>query len=164
MTRLQISYSKFSALAFLIAVLATFIPEQVSFAKTSPVTFERETVTLHQTVGPIMLELEIAQTPQQLKRGLMFRTELADKHGMLFLFDSPHIIGMWMKNTYIPLDMLFLDQTGTIIHIAENATPHSTEIISSQKPAIAVIELPGGSVQKYGIVVGNRIEHGAFIS
>jgi len=103
------------------------------------------------------LDVEVATTFEQHARGLMFRKEMADRHGMLFLFHDSLMITMWMKNTYIPLDIVFIDRRGVIVHIARNAVPLSLEYISSVKPVIYVLELNGGITDRLGIKVGDRV-------
>lgn len=92
----------------------------------------------------------------------MFRDELVNRHGMLFDFKQPLIIRMWMKNTLIPLDMLFIDSDGTIVHIAQNAQPHSEKIIAAPQKALAVLEIGGGEAQRLGIAIGDRVSHPVF--
>lgn len=77
---------------------------------------------------------------------------------MIFIFESPRIINMWMKNTYIPLDMIFIDENNQIIKIEKNTTPHSLEIISSDKKAIKVLEINAGLSDKFDIKIGNKID------
>ena len=104
----------------------------------------------------------VAENDVQRARGLMFVRQLADDEGMLFLYPQEHVIGMWMKNTYIPLDMLFVSADGRVAHIAENATPHSLATIESKKPVAAVIELKAGSAARLKIRPGARVAHPAF--
>jgi uncharacterized membrane protein (UPF0127 family) len=92
----------------------------------------------------------------------MFRTELADNAGMLFDFGRTGPIAMWMKNTLIPLDMLFVDEYGVITHIARWTTPLSLETISSKGPARAVIEIKGGMTERFGIMPGDIVIHPTF--
>ncbi len=107
-------------------------------------------------------QVELALTPEQRSRGLMFRTELAEDEGMLFDFGAPRPVGMWMRNTYIPLDMLFIDGDGRITRIEANAEPLSERTISSGGPVRAVLELPGGTTEKLGIEPGDRVLHPLF--
>ena len=107
-------------------------------------------------------QVELALTPEQRSRGLMFRTELAEDEGMLFDFGTPRPVGMWMRNTYIPLDMLFIDADGRITRIEANAEPLSERTISSGGPVRAVLELPGGITEKLGIEPGDRVLHPLF--
>lgn len=113
--------------------------------------------------GRHQIKLEIADTEEKKRLGLMFRTELADGHGMLFPYDSPQEITMWMKNTYISLDMIFIGADGTVVRVARNTEPMSEEIVSSQRPALGVLELKAGAADKYGIIAGkSRVEHPYF--
>ncbi len=107
-------------------------------------------------------EIELAEGDRQMARGLMFRSELADNAGMLFDFGRTGPIAMWMKNTLIPLDMLFVDAHGTITRIARWTTPLSLETISSGGPARAVIEIKGGRAEQLGIVPGDKVIHSTF--
>lgn len=103
-------------------------------------------------------KLEHAITSEQLTKGLQNRTELAKKHGMLFDIRPARNINMWMKDTLIPLDMIFVDQDNKIIKVVENTVPMSTDIIDSGGVVRAVIEINAGEAKKYDIKVGNSIE------
>ena len=105
--------------------------------------------------------VENAVSPEELQKGLMNRETLEDKHGMIFNLKGYEHIGMWMKDTLIPLDMIFVND-GTVVWIFENAQPNSTEIISSPVPANAVIELNAGDVKKYNIKTGDTVKHAFF--
>lgn len=109
--------------------------------------------------GPCRFSVEIATTEQEMEIGLMYREELADGTGMLFEFSPEQEVSMWMKNTYISLDMIFIRLDGRILRIAENAEPSSTRIIPSMGLARAVLELPAGTAQKYGILPGDRVKY-----
>jgi uncharacterized membrane protein (UPF0127 family) len=106
--------------------------------------------------------VEIADTPALQARGLMFRRDLARDAGMLLVYETEATVTMWMKNTYLPLDMLFIAADGRIIHIVERTVPLSTQIISSRKAALAVLELNGGTVSRLAIAVGDKVRHNAF--
>ncbi|QCK87209.1 DUF192 domain-containing protein [Phreatobacter aquaticus] len=107
--------------------------------------------------------LELANTPEARSRGLMFRRELAPDKGMLFEFGARESeVSMWMKNTYISLDMVFIRADGTIRHIAENTTPLSEATISSGGPVRGVLEVIGGTAKRLGIAPGDRVEHPYF--
>ncbi len=99
--------------------------------------------------------VEMARTPQQQNQGLMFRTELADDKGMLFPFAQPRIASFWMRNTLIPLDIIFIGSDGRIVNIAENTTPYSLEPVVSVAPVAAVLELRGGLTAQLGIKAGD---------
>ena len=105
----------------------------------------------------VYFTFEIADTGAARNQGLMWRKNLDPRHGMLFDFEREMIIPMWMKNTLIPLDMLFVDQTGRIIDIALGATPNSLEIVNSKMPARYTLELNAGAVEYYEISAGDRL-------
>lgn len=129
----------------------------------APVIFPTERADLLQVNGqhrPLMLE--IARSREQRERGLMFRTSLAEGHGMLFVDRQPAVIRMWMKNTLIPLDMVFFDQSGTAVYTIENAKPGDLTPIGPPMPVSAVLELPAGQVKHWGIVVGDRLDSPLF--
>jgi uncharacterized membrane protein (UPF0127 family) len=109
-----------------------------------------------------MFTVEIADTDELRQRGLMFRQRLADDRGMLFDFGEPRQVAMWMKNTLIPLDMLFIRKDGTIAYIAENTTPGSLEAVGVNEPVLAVLELAGGVTRKHGIRAGDTVYHRLF--
>jgi uncharacterized membrane protein (UPF0127 family) len=105
---------------------------------------------LHSTV-------EVATTDDQHEQGLMYRKNLPNLHGMIFVFREPRHVVFWMKNTLIPLDMLFIGNDGIVSQIVENAKTESTTPIPSRQDVRAVIELGGGTAQKYHIATGDRI-------
>jgi uncharacterized membrane protein (UPF0127 family) len=107
-------------------------------------------------------EVEIADTDEARARGLMFRHHMADTHGMLFLFDTSGIRAFWMKNTYIPLDILFIRADGTIHHIAANAAPLKLDAIPSGGVVRDVLELNGGAAARLGIREGDVVHLPAF--
>ena len=106
--------------------------------------------------------VEIARTDRQQRQGLMFRRRLASNEGMLFVYSSAKILKMWMKNTYLPLDMLFIDASGRIVNIVERTVPGSLETISSVERAMAVLEVNGGTTSRLKIQKGDRVRHRAF--
>lgn len=108
--------------------------------------------------------VELAATPEERARGLMFRRSMPEDAGMIFDYGREARVAMWMKNTFIPLDMLFIDGDGVIRHIRENAVPHDETPISSVVPVRAVLELNGGTVARLGIGVNDRVEHKIFAS
>lgn len=101
--------------------------------------------------------VDVAETEKELARGLMYRKTLPEKSGMLFLYNPPRPVAMWMKNTHIPLDMVFIDAGGRIIDIAERTQPLSETPITTENDVAAVLELNAGSAQKYGMKAGDRI-------
>lgn len=102
--------------------------------------------------------VELAQTSMQQAKGLMFRTELADNAGMVFPFPEPRMASFWMKNTVIPLDIIFVRTNGTIESIAENTIPYSTTPVASGEPVGAVLELRGGLSAELGISAGDKVK------
>jgi len=108
--------------------------------------------------GAVEVSLEVAATPAERERGLMYRSSLADGRGMLFVFDEDGDHGFWMKNTFIPLDMLFIARDGTVAGIHAHATPLSTANISVGKPSRYVLEVPGGWAARHGIAAGAQVE------
>lgn len=112
--------------------------------------------------GVHVFSVELATTDEERERGLMFRKELPDGHGMLFDFETDRNVAMWMKNTLIPLDMIFIRGNGRIANIAENTEPMSTRIIPSRGPVRAVLEVAGGTAKRLGIEVGDRVAHPMF--
>jgi uncharacterized membrane protein (UPF0127 family) len=105
--------------------------------------------------------VELARTPAEMERGLMYRDRLAPDHGMLFLYEEERPVSFWMKNTLIPLDLIFADSSGRIVQIAQRAVPLSTALISSDGPVRAVLEVNGGTTDRLGIAVGDRLLHPA---
>ncbi|MGD9614107.1 MAG: DUF192 domain-containing protein [Alphaproteobacteria bacterium] len=114
-------------------------------------------LTIETAGGPRKFRIELATTPAQMQQGLMFRRTLAPDAGMLFDFQRPVPASMWMKNTFIPLDMLFIDAEGRIINIAERTVPHSLDPVAAAAPARAVLELNGGTASRLGIRPGDRV-------
>jgi uncharacterized membrane protein (UPF0127 family) len=99
----------------------------------------------------------LADRPSRQEQGLMFVRHLPDHQGMVFIYPRDRTIAMWMKNTLIPLDMLFIRADGSISHIAADATPQSLSIIAGPEPVRAVLELAGGSARELGIAPGDRV-------
>lgn len=112
--------------------------------------------------GRVDFTVELALTPEQKARGLMFRKSLPERHGMLFDFGEEQEVGFWMRNTLIPLDMLFIGRDGVVRHLYENAVPLSEEVIPSRYPVRAVLEIAGGSSRRLGIAIGDRVLHRIF--
>lgn len=109
-----------------------------------------------------VFQVEMALTPVQQITGLMFRTSVPADGGMLFDWGTPRDSQMWMKNTLVPLDMVFINQDGTIRSIAENTVPESLAVIDSRGPVLATLELAGGTTARLGIVVGDKVTQRIF--
>jgi hypothetical protein len=112
--------------------------------------------------GVHVFAVEMATTEQERETGLMYRKELAEGRGMLFDFTPQQHVSMWMKNTFIPLDMIFIRADGRILRIAENTEPQSEKIISSGGLSKGVLEVIGGTARKYGIEPGDKVAHPLF--
>jgi len=139
--------------------LAAVLPAQ---AQTKFATFDRGRVTIETAAnGRHTFQVEMALSARQQAQGLMYRRSLAGDAGMLFIYGRDHRISMWMKNTFIPLDMIFMTRDGQITHIAERAVPMSLLTISSGGDVAAVLELNGGTASRLGIAVGDRVIHPA---
>lgn len=130
-------------------------------AQQSPA-FPKSALTIETASGAHRFNIELAQTPEQMSFGLMFRKQMAPDAGMLFVYDTPRMAAMWMKNTFIPLDMLFIGADGRIVNIAERTVPHSEATIASNGPVRATLELNGGAAARLGIKPGDRVRHEAF--
>ncbi|MFN0263691.1 DUF192 domain-containing protein [Tepidamorphus sp. 3E244] len=112
--------------------------------------------------GAQAFSVELALTSQQQARGLMFRNSLPERHGMLFDFGPEREVSMWMKNTLISLDMVFINADGTVHRVARGTEPLSLDIVGSQGRVRAVLELAAGSAEKYGIRKGDTVRHSIF--
>ncbi len=112
--------------------------------------------------GVHALDVEIAATPGKQALGLMYRTSLPDTKGMLFQHSSPRELTMWMRNTYIPLDMVFIRADGTVHRIEARTEPLSERIISSEGPVTAVLEIAGGAAERMGLKPGDKVRHPYF--
>ena len=112
--------------------------------------------------GVQVFSVEMATTEEEKTTGLMYRKELADGKGMLFDFSPEQQVSMWMKNTFISLDMIFIRADGRILRIAESTEPQSTKIIPSGGLAKGVLEVIGGTARKYGIQPGDKVAHPLF--
>ncbi|PWB83886.1 MAG: hypothetical protein C3F11_04325 [Methylocystaceae bacterium] len=112
--------------------------------------------------GPHVLRVEMARTSKEREKGLMFRTSLAPDAGMLFDFHSEQTILMWMKNTPLSLDMIFVSSAGRVVSVAQETAPFSERVISSGAPASAVIEVNAGTARRLSVAVGDVVRHPIF--
>lgn len=143
---------KSAVMALLFFMLASAAQAQERQAFTSePLTIETASGKTHDFVA------ELALDDAQRAQGLMFRKSMPSENGMLFDFGEARAVAMWMRNTLIPLDMLFIGSDGRITHIHENAVPHSEAIISSRGPVKFVLELNGGTAKRSGIKPGDMV-------
>lgn len=121
-----------------------------------------QTLEIVSRTGVHVFAVELAADDASRAKGLMFRRELPEGRGMLFDFHREQEISMWMENTYIPLDMIFIAGDGRIRHIAENTVPLSRATVSSRGPVRGVLEVIAGTVRKLGIAPGDRVAHPIF--
>ena len=121
-----------------------------------------EPLAIETAAGKRLFRVEVARTEQQRGIGLMWRTEMAPDRGMLFDFDIERHVTMWMQNTPLSLDMLFISSDGEVVTIAAHTTPFSTDRISSGVKVGAVLELLAGSAERLGIAPGDRVRHSMF--
>ncbi len=155
--------SRRGAMAALIG--AAFLALALVFApapRAQLASFGKTELTIETASGKQHFIVEEAKTPQQMAQGLMFRRAMPVDAGMLFEYDRPQTATFWMKNTLIPLDMLFIAADGVVLDIHERAVPMSLDPIASEKPVLAVLELNGGTVSRLGIKRGDRVDHPLF--
>ena len=151
MTRISLRPTSSAPVALLLFVLTAAL----AFAAT----FSTERLTIRKADGTThAFTVELAISADQRAQGLMDRREMADDHGMLFDFGLTRRVAMWMKNTYLPLDMIFIRKDGTIARIAADTEPQSEAIIDSREPVHFVLELNAGSAMKLGIAPGDEVE------
>lgn len=133
-----------------------------ALAQDAEIKFKRSSLVVETGARAIKFDVELALNDVERSRGLMFRDKLGPYEGMLFDFHQEAPVSFWMKNTLIPLDMLFVDQQGRIINIHERAVPGSLDPIAAMAPARAVIELNGGTAAHLGIKPGDRVIYPIF--
>ena len=112
--------------------------------------------------GPHIFQVELARTTADRSKGLMFRRYMPRDRGMLFDFGAPEQAAMWMENTYLPLDMLFIRADGVVARIEKQAEPLSRRVIAAGEPVLGVLELNGGVCDELGIKAGDRVRHPMF--
>ena len=142
-------FSSIIALAFFTAGASCALAQE---------SFEKEPLTIvHQDGKRSELTAELALTASQRSQGLMYRRSMPSDEGMLFDFFEDRLVTMWMRNTYLPLDMIFAQKDGIISHIHKGAVPQDESIISSQTPVRFVLELNAGAVERRNIRVGDKL-------
>ncbi|WP_298421587.1 DUF192 domain-containing protein [Rhodoblastus sp.] len=151
----------------LVLAAAPLVPAAPAFALDAGPSVALEPLTIVTGAGsghPVehQLAVEVMRTEAEREHGLMDRRYLPPDRGMLFQFDHEQNILMWMKNTYIPLDMIFISPKGAVTHIHENAEPMSEVIIPSEGPALGVLEVNAGYARKIGLKPGDRVRHPMF--
>jgi uncharacterized membrane protein (UPF0127 family) len=131
-------------------------------AQEADIRFKRTSLVITTHGRELKFEVELATNDAERARGLMYRKRLGPYEGMLFDFYKEMQVSFWMKNTLIPLDMVFIAANGTVKHVHANAVPMSTETISSRFPVRAVLEINGGSAALLGIKPGDTVRHPIF--
>jgi uncharacterized membrane protein (UPF0127 family) len=121
-----------------------------------------ESLEILTRTGIRVFQVEVAETPEQQRIGLMFRKEVPDGEGMLFDFGTPRPVAMWMQNTIVSLDMIFIRADGTIANIAKATTPYSLATVESVGSVKGVLEVVAGSADRYGIAAGDKVSHRMF--
>lgn len=148
-----------------VCVLALALPAAAQGrADAGLVSFEPSPLSVVSDSGTHRFIVELARSGRQHAQGLMYRRRMARDVGMLFIYARPAVRSMWMKNTLIPLDMLFIAADGRIVSIVQRTVPRSLETISSGVPVTGVLEVNGGTVSRLKISVGDRVVHPAFQS
>ncbi len=149
------------ALAVLLLALGAVLPAASSNAA-SIATAKFEILDILTASGPVSFRVEVAQSSEARAVGLMYRKNMAVNEGMLFDFEREQLIMMWMKNTFLPLDMMFIDKTGRILKIVSNTKPLSLDVIESGARVLAVLEVNGGLAARLGIRRGDLVRHRLF--
>lgn len=145
------------------AVLAALLGFGVGFDIGVPAqALEKQPLTFISSTGRHKITVEVADEEGERNTGLMFRQSLGDDEGMIFLYTHEEDISMWMKNTYISLDMIFVRSNGTISRIETGTEPFSENIISSGGKVLAVIEMKAGSAKRLGLKLGDKVSYPAF--
>ena len=147
------------ALACLLGIVVFSTPLKAA-GDVAKLAVEQVVVTTAQ--GDISFATEIATTDATRSRGLMFRRSMGEREAMLFHWKTPRMVSMWMRNTYIALDMLFATSDGVVVHVHANTVPHSLKVISAGREVSAVMELVAGTAEKLGIRPGSRLKHRFF--
>ncbi|MDF3074132.1 MAG: hypothetical protein K0S54_1799 [Alphaproteobacteria bacterium] len=148
--------------AVALALLLGAASAQAQTQQSPAPSFEQDDLAIRTSSGEIKFRVELALSPPQQQYGLMFRQKLDPYTGMLFDFGAPRIVSMWMMNTLIPLDMVFIAADGRIVNVAANTKPMSTDTILSQGPAKGVLEIAGGTARLLGIKAGDVVLHRVF--
>lgn len=145
-------------LAVSVLVLAVSPSGTIVYAKGWDLYFPKGELSIHTESGLTHhFAVEVATSPDQLRQGLMYREHMPSQAGMLFDFGRMREISMWMRNTLIPLDMVFIDNAGQVVAVAEHTIPQSLTVVSPGQPAQLVLELNAGTAARLGIGPGARI-------
>ena len=166
--RNQRAFSKFGALWRILSLcgalaLGAWLLPAPALAQSAPSPAgELENLTLVTSSGEHAFKVEVMRTDEQRARGLMFRRHMPAGRGMLFDFKTEQRVMMWMRNTYIPLDMIFITRAGVVVNVAEDTEPMSERTIPSAGPAYAVLEVNAGVARRIGLKAGDQVKHTLF--
>lgn len=145
---------------FLLMLFVLFAGPALAQVPAPPQSFAKDTLSIETADGKThRFTVELAITPQQQMQGLMFRRQMAADAGMLFVYQRPEPAAFWMRNTFIPLDMIFIGPDGRILNIAERTVPQTDTPVPSAGPVKGVLELNGGATSRLGIKPGDRVRH-----
>ena len=145
-----------------VLLCAALLVVAACLAPHAAVAAEFEPLNIIGKAGSHHFQVEVARTDKERATGLMYRKEVPEGRGMLFDFGREQEVSMWMENTYVSLDMIFIRKDGRILSIAENTTPLSRAVVSSKGPAFAVLEVVAGTAKKLGLAPGDQIAHPLF--
>lgn len=148
----------FAATLLVLATAATSLHAEPRADALIPLdAFPQATLQIKSGTRQHTFDIWLAQTPEEQEQGLMFVRDLPENRGMLFVAEQPRVFNMWMKNTYIPLDMVFIGKDGRIAKIAEHTVPHSLATISSGGPVAAILEIKGGEAARRALQPGDAV-------
>lgn len=150
-----------SAVLFCLLVLA-FVAMMGPESARSEMKMRRDTLILHTASGAHRISIEVPESDREKSYGLMFRRSIGDDEGMLFPYPTAHEITMWMRNTYISLDMIFIRADGIVHRIETDTEPLSERVIASEGDVTGVLEMKAGSARRLGLKPGDRVEHAHF--
>ncbi|MCX7878846.1 MAG: DUF192 domain-containing protein [Ignavibacteria bacterium] len=155
-------FSKKPVILFIAAIVIGFVVYLLFFRTSEPKWIKEGEVTFIRKDNREVIrkiDVEVAITPQERSQGLMYRSSMDEDKGMLFIFEKEEIQSFWMKNTKIPLDIIFIDSKGVINTIHKNTVPYSERSLPSEKPSRFVVEVNGGFCERNGIREGDLIEY-----
>ncbi|MBN2829502.1 MAG: DUF192 domain-containing protein [Candidatus Cloacimonetes bacterium] len=147
----KVVFAKFAASSLIKSVDESIETKQYPFTKHGVLNITADGIHLAD------FDIEIAETPEKQEIGLMYRKKMAPNQGMLFVYDQPQPLSFWMKNTYLPLDMIFIDEQNKIAQISKDTVPYSEDPIICYKPVLYVLEVNAGICDMAGITVGSVV-------
>lgn len=153
----SVNFWKPAVVALALALAAPAMTTAFAPAAAEPAAAALEPLSISTASGRHAFEVEVMRTEEGRERGLMFRRSMPADHGMLFDFDGERVIDMWMKNTFIPLDMIFIGRAGKVVAVLENTEPMSERILSSRVPALRVLEVNAGTAARIGLEIGDAV-------